>query len=654
MLHVDLTNCDNEPIRIPGRVQSHGFLIAVDQDLKICFCSENTDTFLGEAPGALLGKPVDVLNSIGDQEEDMAGIIRRAAQLRKRDNTIPTGAHRVMIKGQALNLVINPAEDYLLAEFEPEDSSLDADLQQMVGRSLSEILADKQLDKLLTNTAEQVRRITRYDRVMVYKFHTDGHGEVVAEAKNDTLESWLGLHYPASDIPRQARDLYKHNLVRLIADVNTEPAAIVTNLNGQTGASLDLTSSMLRAVSPIHIQYLKNMEVASSFSVSIRDQGELWGLIACHSYSPRFINFNQRESAKLVGQVLSSAISFRQQEEDQQKATRSRTVVEQLTRNLLRNTPVEEALIKYDVTFADAIESTGAALLFENQLYTIGKTPENDFIERLITWLEDKMESSIYATSNLSADFPDAAEHKGMASGLLACRLSRELDEYMLWFRPEVITHVTWAGNPEKNIEVDSRGMQIISPRNSFEAWSQDVKYTSAPWSKHDTDTALLLKDEINYSISRKATELRILNEKLREAYAELDSFSYTISHDLKNPLTAIKSYSQLIVRRFELPEQVKTMVERIEGNVVKMQDMIDEVLNYSKIGQAKLRVKAINMQKLLDELRRDMIIASDNPNLRLEIKETPEVHGDETMVLQVFSNLVGNAVKYSGKSDIP
>ncbi|RYY36819.1 MAG: GAF domain-containing protein [Sphingobacteriaceae bacterium] len=654
MQQADLTNCENEPIRIPGKVQSHGFLIAIDNTLQIRFCSENTAEFLGASASVLLGKQVSILDDFTDEGEYLGGIISQAIQYSKRDASNQLNTYQSIIKTKPFNVIINRSGDYFLIEFEPQQSNLDADLQQMVGRSLSEILADKQLDKLLTNTAEQVRRIINYDRVMVYKFHADGHGEVVAETKNDDLKPWMGLHYPASDIPQQARELYKHNLVRLIADVHSEPSPILTNIDGQAGTSLDLTTSTLRAVSPLHIQYLKNMGVASSFSVSILDQGKLWGLIACHNYTPHFINHQQRESAKLVGQVLSSAISFRQQEEDQHKTIRSRGVVEQLTRYLLRNIPVEEALLKQDVTFGEAIDCTGAALYFENQLYTLGTVPDNGFIKNLIIWLAENMEGNTFATTNLSALFPEAGKHIATASGLLACRLSRELDEYMLWFRPEVITHVTWAGNPEKNIETDANGMKFISPRNSFEAWSQDVKNTSAPWQKHDTDIAVLLKDEVNYSISRKATELRVLNEKLREAYEELDTFSYTISHDLKNPLTAIKSYSQLINTRFELDPQVKSMMDRIEGNVFKMQDMIEEVLNYSRIGQTKLKIKAINMQKLLDELRRDLLIASNNPEINLKINNTPEIHGDETMILQVFSNLVGNAVKYSGKADKP
>ena len=261
---------------------------------------------------------------------------------------------------------------------------------------------------------------------MVYKFHEDGHGEVVAETKNVELPPWLGLHYPASDIPQQARELYKLNLVRLIANVEAVPSAILTYQEFNE-IPLDLTHSTLRAVSPIHIQYLRNMGVASSFSVSLIHQGQLWGLIACHNYTPRYIHYKQREAAKLIGQVLSSALSFRQLEEDQQKSNRLKTTVDDLTRHLLRYNNMEEALFKHEVTLLHAVEAGGAVLAYDNQLHHAGKTPDDSFLDGFIAWLQENMEESIYATDRLPDIYLPALTHKAIASGILVCRLSKTL-----------------------------------------------------------------------------------------------------------------------------------------------------------------------------------------------------------------------------------
>ncbi|MCJ8209257.1 ATP-binding protein [Mucilaginibacter sp. RS28] len=646
----DLTNCDREPIHIPGKVQGHGFLIAIDADFVIRYCSENIKNFLPLEVSQVLGKPIDVIEPAFNSL--LPNFFSRAVGFSiRRKHFEPANPYSVEIAGQEFNLILSQSNDFYMLEFEPEASNLEADLQHLVGRSLSEMLSDKELSRLLYKSAVQVKNIIGFDRVMIYKFHEDEHGEVVAEAKNEDLEPLLGLHYPASDIPRQARELYKLNLTRLIADVHSEDSALLAEPGS---VPLDLTCSALRAVSPIHIQYLKNMKVASSFSISILNQDNLWGLIACHNYTPRFINYRQRESARLVGQVLSSAISFRQQDEDQEKFHLRRRAIEAITRSLLRNTAIEEALTQGEVTLQSVLPSSGAALFLENKLTTIGNVPDERFINQLLEWLPNQMDDDVFYTNQLPVLFAPASPYKDVACGLLACRFSKELKEFMLWFRPEVITTVNWAGNPDKPVEYDADGIAHISPRKSFAVWTQNVAGTSVEWKPEDVKVAVALRDEVNHLISRKATELRVLNEKLRHAYAELDTFSYTISHDLKNPLTTIKSYSQLINSRFSLEPKVKDMVSRIAAGANKMQSMIDEVLQYSRVGQSKLETTTINMRELLDELTHDLQLSSANQGLRFIIEATPDVRGEQTMMHQIFSNVIGNAVKYSQKAAEP
>lgn len=650
----NLETCDTEPIHIPGSIQNHGFSLAADKDLVVCYCSENILLFTGTSAQSILGKPLNAINIFKNkQNQNLDSLVLFAIQQGTSSNQNAFSYH---INGQLFNVIVHFHNGYQILDFEPALSNLGYDLQSLVGRSLSEILADKKIDSLLNNVAQQIKKIIGYERVMVYKFHEDGHGEVVAEAKSDNFESWLGLHYPASDIPKQARELYKINLVRLIADVNSTPSALLThNVEQGKVLPLDLTHSTLRAVSPIHIQYLKNMGVASSFSVSILEGDKLWGLIACHNYSPRFINYRERESAKLVGQVLSSAISFREQEEDQQQAAEHRQSVDTITRYLLRNIAVQDALINQECTLKDVLDCGGAALYFENKLYVVGNTPDTGFIHKLVDWLgKITYTDGFYLNNKLIEDFPLAGKYKATASGLLACRLGKELKEYMLWFRPEVKTTVKWAGNPDKVISTDKNGYSHISPRNSFKEWSQQVELSAVAWKKYELDAAVSLRDEVNYAINRKANELRAINEKLRIAYEELDAFSYTISHDLKNPLATIKSYSQLIKKGDRSMDKIVMMADRIDVGTKKMQSMIDEVLAYSKVGQTKLQKHVIDMQKLLEDLRDDLMVANNHQNLTIEINEAPELIGDKIMIMQVFANVVGNAVKYSSKTEFP
>lgn len=652
MTQTDLSNCDREAIHIPGKIQAHGFLLAINSELKITYCSENIGNFAPIKATALLGAPVNLLESAILKKTD--GFIEKLIIIANTKNGFrPVNPYPVSIGGKDFDLIIGASADLYLLEFEPSLSDLDMDLHQLMGSTLSEIMADANLTRLLDRTALQIQKIIRYDRVMVYKFHEDGHGEVIAEAKNEELAPWLGLHYPASDIPQQARELYKLNLVRLIADVNTIPSAIFTykELND---IPLDLTHSSLRAVSPIHIQYLKNMDVASSFSVSLIHKGELWGLVACHSYTPRYIHYKQREAVKLIGQVLSSALSFRQLEQDQHQNNQFKLAVDDLTRHLLRYNNIEDALFKHEVTILDAVDATGAVLAYDNHFYRIGKTPDDNFLTSLISWLEEHNNETIYATEQLPKEFPPALAHKANASGMLVCRLSKELKEYMIWFRPEVAAMVTWAGNPDKPMEISETGIAHISPRKSFESWTEEVKLTSIGWKNEDFRSALQLKEEVSFAISRKATEIRLLNEKLKDAYDELDAFSYTISHDLKNPLTTIKSYSQLLQRNNKLEPRDQKMVEGILTGAGRMQSMIEEVLHYSKAGQIKAKPRFVDMTLMIGDLKEQLTIANEQLNLKIEIAATPPIYGDETMIQQVFSNLLGNAIKYSSKSVAP
>ena len=374
---IDLSNCDREPIHIPGKIQTHGFLIAINKELRITYCSENIADFAHITAATLLGTPVYLLETTILKKID--GFIEKLISIaHTRDGFLPVNPYPITIGGKDMNLVICASGDQYLLEFEPSFSDLNIDIQQLIGSALSEIMADANLSRLLERTAQQIQKIIGYDRVMVYKFHADGHGEVVAEAKTEELTGWLGLHYPASDIPQQARELYKLNLIRLIGDVSAIPSAILTyqELNE---TPLDLTHSSLRAVSPIHIQYLKNMGVGSSFSVSLIHRGELWGMVACHNYTPRFIHFKQREAAKLIGQVLSSSLSFRQSEQDLFKTNLLKSAVDDLTRHLLRYNNIEDALFKHEVTLLQAVEAGGAVLAYDNHFYHAGNTPEEAF-----------------------------------------------------------------------------------------------------------------------------------------------------------------------------------------------------------------------------------------------------------------------------------
>ncbi|GAA4324678.1 ATP-binding protein [Mucilaginibacter gynuensis] len=648
---IDLTNCDREPIHIPGQIQSHGFFIVVDDACFIRFYSENVFNFLPSIPTDLLGRHIQDIEPLIGKNEPPDFINQLLNFGRGNKSFDQTNPFQTDIQGKPFYLIISKADNYFVLEFETATSDMNLDLQKMIGRSISEMLADKNLQHLLNNSARQVKQVIGYDRVMIYRFAEDGHGEVLAEAKNDDLEPWLGLHYPASDIPKQARELYKVNLTRLIANVHTTPSKVVTSANFGT-TPLNLTHSQLRAVSPIHIQYLKNMGVDSSFSISLLYKGELWGLIACHNYTPRFIDFKTRESSKLIGQILSSALEFRQDEENQQLHERFVGTVDKLSKYMLKTNSIEDALTRQDSTILEAVNAEGVVLLYENNIIKQGKVPADEQIRELTAWLTTHVNEPVYYTDHLSAAYPAAEAYKHVASGVMVTTLSRELGEYVIWFKPEQLQTITWAGNPDKPAELQNDGTFKISPRHSFEAWSQTVVNKSTPWLNEEVKSVIRLKEEIMYAINQKAGAIRLLNERLKQAYEELDTFSFTISHDLKNPLSAIKSYSQLLTRDTTLKPEAQKVLDRIVNRADRMNYMINEVLDYSRIGRSDIEFTKIEVAPIINDIAKELGIVYDTEKLQLNIGATPDIQGDPLMISQVFANLLSNAVKYSGQSD--
>ena len=648
---VDLTNCDREPIHIPGKVQSHGFLVAIDKKSDtITYISENVKPFVNAEARTFLGKHID---SLEDKLDITIGSDFKLSQVVKLGNSneqfTTVNPFVVSISGKPYNLIISVSGVNKVLEFETVDSDLEFDVQKSIGRSVSEILSGKNLNALLNNAAQKIKDIILYDRVMIYKFNEDGHGEVIAEVKNDDLEPFLGLHYPSTDIPKQARELYKINLTRIIADINSESSPIVTNQLDT--APLDLTHSELRAVSPIHIQYLKNMGVGSSFSISLMAHGELWGLVACHNYSARFINYKAREASKLIGQILSSALEYRQDEENNEKTARLNIAADELSRHIEKENYIIDALINHTTTVKDITMATGVAVVFDNEIRTVGETPIKEELKEIIRWLKANMQESVYYTHRFPEIYYPAKHYSSVASGILACMLSKELSEMIIWFKPEQIETINWAGNPEKIVEKTEDGIMYLSPRKSFEGWTQIVKNTSERWRNEEVSAVIRLREQVIYAINRKANDIRVLNERLNLAYEELDAFSFTISHDLRTPLSSIKSYAELLLTTNKsIDDRGRQILDRIVKGTDKMNFLIQEILNYSRVGRTDIVFSPLDMTKLINEIKREVINALQPPDLQFIVGETPAIKGDVVMMTQVFTNLINNAVKYSSR----
>jgi two-component system, chemotaxis family, sensor kinase Cph1 len=647
---VDLTNCDREPIHIPGSIQPHGFLIALDpRSLIIKTVSANIEEFTGVKPSRLPGQDLASLEKLVKPVKQGSRLADILTLGNITGNVEQINPQKVMVAGKQLFLIIHQFKDHLICEFEPmqtEDENLD--LQKIMGTALAVIQSSTSYEKLLNHVAQMVKDITGYSRVMIYKFHKDQHGEVIAEAKDDDLETWLNLHYPASDIPVPARELYKLNLVRIIADVDCTPSGLLS-LNDNKDP-LDLTHSTLRAVSPIHIEYLKNMGVGASASISLMSKNQLWGLIACHNRAPRFIDYNSRVACKFIGQLFSAALEFKNNELMEEKVNQYAQNQVKLFEQLMKDLEPVEALVKKPVNLLSINSAEGAVLFFENKMHCLGNVPDEQDIIALIDWLRINEPGNFFQTFSLARQYPEAEKYASIGSGIMITQIAHDRSEYILWFKPEIKRSVNWAGEQNKTVTKLEDGSIRMSPRKSFSKWTEEVKFTSEEWTNIEMTAAIKLREDVIQVINKRANEIRKLNDALKAAYEELDTFSFTISHDLRTPLSSIKNYTEIILEdhREEFSPEVLSLFQKIIKGTDKMAGLIKDVLQYSRVGRSEIKKTSIDMGRMLAEIKEEVLAPYGNRNIEIRINDCPSLHGDRTMLMQLFTNLVGNAVKYS------
>lgn len=572
---VDLTNCDREPIHIPGAILPHGAMLVLESGtLRVLQAAGDTLALLGRPINALLDRPVDTLFSEGQinrlralcDEGDLVKprhlldpILRVVA-----DCPLDASAHRV--------------DDTLVIEFEagePGDPFF-TDPLSAVQLMVEGFGVATSLNELCQMATVSVRRMARYDRVMVYRFMADGSGWVIAESRAPELAPFLDLHYPAADIPQQARALYLKSWLRLITQVDYDPAPLTPALNPSTGKPLDMSHAILRDVSPIHREYLRNMGIDASMSISIIVDGKLWGLIACHNNSPRRLPRHLRAACELFGSIFSLQIEAREKSEQFETRLASRKILQELMLNLAgvgdyafgltQQTPNLLDYIHGGDIAHDGAHSGGVAVCVEGKITFLGVTPDRTQITELTEWLASYMieTEGIFATDRLSEIYPPAKAFTEVASGLLVIAVSRDPADFILWFRPELIETALWAGDPAKPMIAGPDGDRL-SPRKSFEIWKHTVRGRALPWTLAETDSAFDLRisllQVVLHRIEAASRERKAAHERDKLLMAELD-------HRVKNTLANIQALVTLSSRS---AESLTSFVEGLDRRIHSM-----------------------------------------------------------------------------------
>ncbi len=645
----DPNDYENKLINIPGSIQPHGMLIALkDPELKIIKVSANTKEYLGIPADELLEKTlksclnIDRIEAIADfWQEKFASINSLKIEI------LNSKKHKYF------DATIHRTKQEIILELEPtlslQESSFSS-FYNLVRSTMAKIKKVSDLKEFIDSIAREIQKITNFDRVMIYQFDRTGAGEVVAEAKRSPLSSYLGLHYPPTDVPTPARKLYERNSIRYIPNMSCEFVKLIPN--AAQSQPLDLSLSILRSADPCCVEYHQNMGAQSLLVVPLIKEQTLWGLISCQHQTPKYLPYQIRTVCEFVGKLVSLELVNKQTREELEYLVKLKSVRSESIEAIAKADNFKEALIDCPDYLLDLVSATGLAVCLGAEINLFGNTPTkqqvSNILDRADAWIED----SLFDTNSLAKLYPEAEAFKDSASGLLILRLSKARGYYILWFRPEVIQTVNWAGNPSESIEQQDDGFNL-SPRKSFAKWQEIVKLSSLPWREWEIENALNFRNALVGIVIKKADQLAGVVEELKIRNEELDFFAYAASHDLKEPLRGISNYCTFLLEDYGsiLDPKSKARLETSIQLGKRMETLIDTLFNFSQLGKAKLKLELTDLNKSLERVIE--VFRASNRGVDFEIRilqPLPSVYCDPVLIEEVLTNIMANAFKYHNK----
>lgn len=765
-LNEAIESCDKEPIHIPGSIQPHGFMIILNNAYTIIKVSQNFAEFLHKNPRKLIGTP---LSEFVSEEK-----ITELKSLTSEGALNPIRSTLLSLKIEdaeyIYDAIIHKTGSVFVLELELRASDIEKIGQQDFYRDVMAFSVHLQKvedqQTLFDYVAAEIRRVTGFARVKLYKFDENWNGKVVAESKESHMSSYMGLQFPHSDIPKQARNLYARNYLRLIPDVTYKPIPLFPDDRDGEDKPIDLSFSVLRSVSPVHMQYLQNMDVMSSMSISVMQNDKLWGLIACHHDKPLFVPYAVRMAAELLGHTFSAFLSTMRQTDETLESVEKKSYINELSGVFTPNASLMSVLKdKYDLIL-NSVNADGVIIHLDGKYYAFGLIPEMEFAKTLIKWLEDNHDDKVFVTSSIARDTNLPVMGQSMASGVLAIPVSSNMVDYIMWFREGQSQQVEWAGRPEKKITNTEAGFHL-TPRASFTRWKEEVRGISTPWSEIDVEmgknvSKLLLakkyedrlrqknedlnsilnnsnaviyimdidgriinmnntglsyfglekedtisnhfrdifnkefsdiiekntkkvlssqqsmtfeKDfELNgkafhlisvkfplydasddiyalCTISTDISNLRQTEEELTRSNKELERMAFIASHDLQEPLRVISNFSQRLERdyREQLDDKAKKYIDFTVQATERMNNLISDLLQYSRLVQEEKQFTLIDTEKVITELLEQYEINGQNKNIFVICEEPfPRIPMQENHFACVMQNLISNGLKYA------
>ncbi len=655
--HFNFERCEDEPIHIPESIQSYGFLIAFSyEDLKISIVSENCDAVFKEQ---LVGKHfLEILSSDTDERAFLEETFARVTKTKIR---LPIKLHlkaSLLKDGAAIDYlaVVYDSGRHYVVELEPATEFRDTYGAEQFIKLYAMSIAPrfKEMTSLRDMAQEMVstiRYLTNMDRVVLYKFNEDYSGKVIAEAKAEDMDSYQDLYFPASDIPKQARELYKTNWVRLTPDTELPPAKLIPSPAESGREPLDLTRSLLRTFSPIHLQYIRNQGLRASFSISLVTDGELYGLISCHHREPNYIPQDVRLQCENLSQLFSWHLLAKEEEIAKRKKSATDDAVDAMLDRIGPANPISRVVKSGEKAFLEALNSSGFVYYSQYETITLGSTLPIELIKEIFSKVRSQG-GFPYTNDSLYEDYPEARQY-GIA-GIMIIPLFEKKQYFTAWFRKETHRVQKWIGAKDEKSE-DAPKAERLKPRASFAIHTRTIKGRSTSFDNADVDTA----NRLNRMFLVYALDVQ---ERMHNNIQELEKqdnyrneFLATLAHELRNPLGPIMSGAS-ILETVDDDQTRKRVTAIINRQAEYMSKLINDLMDVSRItrGKVKLEFEKLSIQDVLSdslEIVEQQVKAKKHHLTVNYLQEDVTVYGDKARLSQIFSNIIHNAAKYTNEA---
>jgi light-regulated signal transduction histidine kinase (bacteriophytochrome) len=624
----DLAQCANEPIRTPGAIQPHGRMVVLAaDDGRLLAYSANWESEQ-EAKDAVTHLAVD------------SGPLQPGHG--------PAWIGTLPLAGRSHDVTAHRAGDRVIVEYEPGGpaTGLHAPIYGVARDLLPQVQGTDSIDSLCEIVVREMKRLTGFGRCLVYRFDADGHGEVLAERLDAGYDSYAGHRFPASDVPAQARALYLVNHIRLIPDANYVPVPLLAASAAPDPSGLDLSFAGLRSVSPVHLEYMRNMGTLASMSVSLVARGRLWGLISCHDHAPRQLPFQTRVACEHLGRLLSLQIQAQEDNAEvaQRLALHQRVLT--LVARMAESDGTLQRLADPALDLHHLAEAGGAAVVLNDSVWTIGDTPEADTVRQLAHWIAARG-GDLFCTDRLPEVYPQGEALLPVCAGVLAISISQVHRHVVLWFRPELVRTIRWAGDPRQKLPGEGR----IHPRQSFQSWQERVRGRSAPWLAAQQSAVGELRQALLALVLRRAEELAGHAIELGRVNKELEAFSYTVSHDLRAPMRHIAGYVDLVMEdnAARLDERSSRYLRHVKDAAAYAGKLVDALLDFSRLGRSALKPHWVDTTALVEDLVEEMRQQERGRAVEWDLpRPLPLLWADPLLLQVAVRNLLSNAVKYS------